>query len=115
MNQEGLFDSDILLDRRCVTSDDHDMLPSPPLLTGDQIDLEAVNPAANLFRFYSIEIALDLFGASVVNYRWGRIGTRGRQRSRDFSSLDAAQAFVGDLLSRRAGAVRRHGTSYRIV
>lgn len=34
------------------------------------------NPEQNVNRFYSVEVALDLFGEACVMRSWGRIGAR---------------------------------------
>jgi hypothetical protein len=39
------------------------------------IRMTALNPARNIARDYQIDLTCDLFGAYVVDYRWGRIGT----------------------------------------
>jgi len=40
--------------------------------------LHRIDPAANMARFYSIDLAPTLFGEVTVLRCWGRIGTHGR-------------------------------------
>lgn len=79
------------------------------------ISLQAVDPARNIARHYQIDISTDLFGLSVVDYRWGRIGTAGQARRASFLSPCDAQGFAHGLIRRRAGAKRRIGVSYQLM
>jgi predicted DNA-binding WGR domain protein len=40
--------------------------------------LEAIDRPRNIARRYAIALSQDLFGSSIVEYSWGRIGTRGQ-------------------------------------
>jgi len=48
--------------------------------------LRRVEPEENVARFYTLMIERDLFGRIVLVRRWGRIGTRGRERSDEHAS-----------------------------
>jgi len=76
--------------------------------------LEAIAPAHRCFRAYEIASGRDLFGAWLVEMRFGRIGTAGRTRARSFGSLDQAAAQVRVCLRRRATAPRRIGAAYQL-
>lgn len=77
--------------------------------------LEAVDSARNIARRYTIATSEDLFGATIVEFAWGRIGTRGQSRMVSFSKQEEAEHFVRQLLRRRAGARRRIGVAYKEV
>jgi predicted DNA-binding WGR domain protein len=79
------------------------------------IALEARSPARRCFRAYEIAAGVDLFGAWRVDMSYGRIGTRGRTKTRSFPTAAAAQAQVVACLKRRASAPRRIGVGYQVV
>ena len=74
--------------------------------------LEAVDRPRNIARRYSVALSRDLFGGSIVEFSWGRIGTRGQSRRVSFAQLRDADRFVAQLLRRRAGAPKRIGVAY---
>ena len=74
--------------------------------------LEAVDRPRNIARRYSVALTKDLFGSSIVEFSWGRIGTRGQSRRVSFAQLRDADRFVSQLLRRRAGAPKRIGVAY---
>ena len=76
------------------------------------IRLQAVDEARGLRRAYAISRSTDLFGHEIVHWSWGRIGSRGQERSASFSNVEDAVRFVKSLLARRASAPRRIGTPY---
>ena len=76
---------------------------------------EARDPSRNLARRYSIAVSQDLFGATVVDLAWGRIGWAGQQRRHAFDHADAAERFVALVLRQRARAPRRIGVAYQQV
>ena len=77
--------------------------------------LEAVDRTRNIARRYSVALTKDLFGSSIVEFSWGRIGTRGQSRTVSFAQGSEADRFIAQLLRRRAGAPRRIGVAYREV
>ena len=77
--------------------------------------LEAVDWSRNIARRYSVALTKDLFGSSIVEFSWGRIGTRGQSRTVSFAQGSEADRFIAQLLRRRAGASRRIGVAYREV
>ena len=79
------------------------------------IELHACDRLRNRFRAWRIEIGRDLFGMLNARITYGRIGCTGRTRRWDFSTEDAAEAFLSAGLRRRASATRRIGTPYRLV
>lgn len=79
------------------------------------IRLEAVDPALNVARAYTISQTADLFGWVIVTWAWGRIGQGGQQRTCAFASQADALVFTRRLLARRASAQRRIGVAYRAV
>ena len=77
--------------------------------------LEAVDRPRNIARRYSVALTKDLFGSSIVEISWGRIGTRGQSRTVSFAQGSEADRFIVRLLRRRAGAPKRIGVAYREV
>lgn len=77
--------------------------------------LEAVYAERNIARRYVIEASCDLFGATIVEYSWGRIGQRGQSRKLSFVDSARADRFVKTLLTRRRSSHRRIGVAYREV
>lgn len=62
-----------------------------------QTYLQKIIPAKNQYRFYSVSVALTLFGEWAVVKEWGRIGSKGGQRQTEWhrsseSALDALLA-----------------------
>ena len=49
-----------------------------------------INLAANMNRYYQIEISADLFGGALLIRSWGRIGRRGQERRQWFDHVEAA-------------------------
>lgn len=74
--------------------------------------MEARDPRRNIARRYEITHSLDLFGVSIVEYAWGRIGTKGQSRRAVFQNTADAHKFVTQLLRRRATAKKRIGLAY---
>jgi predicted DNA-binding WGR domain protein len=85
------------------------------LTHGSFIWLEAVCAERNVARRYTVALSRDLFGASIVEFAWGRIGTKGQGRAVSFASEDEASRFARQLLRRRASAPKRIGVPYREV
>ncbi len=85
------------------------------LNNGSFVWLEAVCGERNIARRYTIALSCDLFGASIVEFAWGRIGSRGQGRAVSFASEDEASRFARQLLRRRASAPKRIGVPYREV
>ena len=77
--------------------------------------LEAKNPDLNVARRYAISRSQDLFGVAIVEFSWGRIGTRGQRRKLSFADPGRAKKFVEQLLRRRASSQNRIGVCYREV
>ncbi len=66
--------------------------------------LRRVDPETNVHRFYALMIECDLFGRVVLVRRWGRIGTRGRERTDLHADETApAEALVNLAAKRRRG------------
>ena len=85
------------------------------LTHGTFIWLEAVCAERNVARRYTVALSRDLFGASIVEFTWGRIGTKGQGRAISFDAEDEAAHFASQLLRRRASAPKRIGVPYREV
>lgn len=88
---------------------------SEDLAQAPSIRLQALDEARGVRRAYAIHRTTDLFGHTIVDWSWGRIGTRGQQRRAVFEEADDAVCFVRQLLRRRGTAERRIGTAYRQV
>ena len=78
------------------------------------ISLEARSAVHRCFRAYEIAVGKDLFGAWLVEMRYGRIGTMGRAKVRSFATTEEALAQVNACLQKRATAPRRIGVPYRV-
>ncbi len=88
-------------------------MEAPPLF--EPIALVAIDDRRNIRRRYDIHVSRDLFGAYVVEARWGRIGARGQARRYAFADAESAKRQVTAILARRASASRRMGTCYQPV
>lgn len=80
-----------------------------------RVELEARDPARNVWRRYALAAAPDLFGTWMVEVNFGRIGAPGRSRVSAHPDETEARAFVRRCLRRRLSAPRRIGTPYRAV
>jgi len=78
----------------------------------DRVELRAVDEARNIARSYAIELSADLFGATIVETRWGRIGGRGQCKRVSFDQIEQAQQHMTAALKRRSTAKRRLGVPY---
>ncbi len=67
--------------------------------------LRRVDAETNAHRFYALMIERDLFGRVVLVRRWGRIGTRGRERT----DLHTDETAAAEALASLAAAKRRWG------
>lgn len=84
-------------------------------MTLDEIYLEARNPARNVMRAYRVTLSRDLFGAFLVETRFGRIGTFGRLQARSFDTEELARKFMKRCLARRRGSQARNGAPYTAI
>jgi predicted DNA-binding WGR domain protein len=80
-----------------------------------RIHLQAIDPARNIARDYQIYAARDLFGHWIIETYWGRIGTRGQQKTHSFMEVKQAAKFIRTTLARRANTRRRFGVAYQYV
>lgn len=75
--------------------------------------MERHDDAADLHRFYMLEISCDLFGDWLLIRRWGRVGrTRGQSLVRCFPTRAAAaaeRAYLARAKRRRGYRLRRRG------
>ncbi|MDO8986347.1 WGR domain-containing protein [Cypionkella sp.] len=53
--------------------------------------LHRIDPDQNMARYYRVEALSDLFGAVIVERRWGRIGSRGQFRQTTYASAPLAE------------------------
>ena len=74
-----------------------------------QVHLERVDRGRNCFRFYTLALEPTLFGDIALITRWGRIGTRGRQRIRASGQRGEMGRVLADITHRK---LRR---GYRVV
>ena len=79
------------------------------------IQLEARDPARNRFRHYQLDVARDLFGAWLVEVKFGRIGAKGRKLVSALDDEHAARRIVCERRRRREGAPKRIGVAYRTL
>ena len=79
------------------------------------VELHAVDRVRNIARRYVIELTPDLFGAIIVDTRWGRIGAASQHKRVAFDTIVAARRHVRAALLRRASTRRRIGVAYVLV
>ncbi len=76
---------------------------------------QAIDRNRNIARDYSLVVSTDLFGWTIVQKRWGRIGGKARVQSLAFATRDEAAQAVKEIKARRATAKQRIGTGYALV
>ena len=81
----------------------------------DHIDLEARDPARNIWRYYTLGIERTLFNDYAVRSMYGRIGETGRHRCYHFRTLAEARHKYHQLLHKRLHAQSRIGVNYQVV
>lgn len=69
------------------------------------VELQRVDPAQNMSRFYSLNIEPDLFGGARLVRQWGRIGAHGCVKVEHYD--DEAQAV--EALNKHAARKLRRG------
>ena len=89
------------------------MPETAPLST--TLSFEARDPSRNLARRYSVVVSRDLFGFTMVDLTWGRIGTSGQHRAHGFQNPEAAAHFLERVLRQRGRAPQRIGVAYQPV
>ena len=79
--------------------------------------LHRIDPDLNMARFYRVEMLPDLFGAIIVERRWGRIGGRGQSRTASYPSIQVADTAAKELirLKERRGYRVTPGASLRLL
>jgi predicted DNA-binding WGR domain protein len=82
-------------------------------MTALRIKLAASSPDHRCHRAYEIAVNADLFGAWLVEMRYGRIGTAGREKVRSFSTAEDAGAQVTPACA--SGPVRLAGLASLIA
>ncbi|THV12800.1 WGR domain-containing protein [Rhizobium rhizophilum] len=70
-----------------------------------KIYCERHEPDRNMARYYTMEIAPDLFGQTCLIRSWGRIGKRGQQKHHQFAQEGEAVRLFLDILRKK----RRRG------
>lgn len=75
----------------------------------------AVDPRHNIARNYELAMTTDLFGWTIVERRWGRIGTNGQGCRTSFAERKDALRLVSAVRRRRASARERLGVPYTSV
>lgn len=88
------------------------MFELPTKLTDYRCDLEAVDRNRNIARGYRICASRDLFGHTIVDLHWGRIGSRGAGLTVSFEDEASARHFIKRTMAKRASAPRRFGVAY---
>lgn len=78
-------------------------------------DLQAIDPARNIARAYTIEFGQDLFGEWVLRRHWGRIGTQGQIQEMVIPSEQAGLRIIGSWLRQRARTRLRIGVPYQVA
>jgi len=78
------------------------------------VEMTAIDGSRGVHRRWSVIAYRDLFGALLVETRWGRCGCVGRTLIRCFPNEAAAGRYVSQLLARRRSAVKRIGVGYAL-
>ena len=68
------------------------------------VHLTRIEPEANAYRYYSLQIAPDLFGGFALARTWGRIGRSSTVR---IELYDTEAAAIGALTTWRSRKMRR--------
>jgi predicted DNA-binding WGR domain protein len=68
-----------------------------------KIYFERHDPDRNMARYYTMEIAPDLFGQTCLIRSWGRIGKRGQQKHHQFAEEREAVGLFLDILRQKRG------------
>lgn len=76
------------------------------------LHLQAIDQVRNIARDYHLTASSDLFGWTIVERRWGRVGAKGQSTRTSFESAHDASRFVTAICRRRASAGRRIGVPY---
>lgn len=76
---------------------------------------QAIDSTRNIARDYHLSTSQDLFGWTIVERRWGRIGGRLTTRCDVFASKEGALALIRSNRQRRASAERRISAAYRLM
>lgn len=76
---------------------------------------QAVDPERNIARDYRLTASPDLFGWTIVERQWGRIGSAGQSARDSFSDPASARRFVAAIRRRRKSAKERIGVAYQKV
>lgn len=67
------------------------------------------DPSLNMARFYRVEIVTDLFGQTILERTWGRIGGRGQTRLVSYPSTVLAEQAASKLMrAKERRGYRRH-------
>ena len=67
------------------------------------VHLERRDPARNLYRFYRLSLAQNLFGEWSLMREWGRLGSAGHEKLDLYDTLDAARAALSKKLQEKRG------------
>lgn len=78
------------------------------------IRLEARNPVSWHQRIYQLSVDRDLFGAWIIDIRFGLLGYRGRALRVLANTEAAVRRIVRERLRRRTAPPKSHGLEYRI-
>ena len=65
------------------------------------VTLRLIDPEANKWRFYSLDVQPDLFGQACLIREWGRIGRHGKVVTTAFPAPLAAEKALGRLRLRK--------------
>ena len=63
--------------------------------------VERTEPSRNMSRFYALSLEPSLFGTISLVRRWGRIGTRGREKIHLFENEADARTLFLDMARRK--------------
>lgn len=75
----------------------------------------ARDPERNIARVYHLSVSIDLFGWTIVDRHWGRIGTAGQSRRESFRDIADAERLIASVRRRRASAQKRIGVPYKRI
>ncbi|MCL8208595.1 MAG: WGR domain-containing protein [Actinomycetia bacterium] len=67
-----------------------------------------IDPSKNMYRWYHVDIAPDLWGEWAVWTAWGRLGQRGRLRVLPVGTFAEAQAVADRIITKKKQRGYRH-------
>jgi predicted DNA-binding WGR domain protein len=77
--------------------------------------LKAINSEKDIYRWYEIQTAHNLFGTWALIISSGRIGAKGRTRIIPFDTVEDMNTYLQKMLKKRLTAESRIGCNYTLI